>query len=314
MVIMYFAPWSLVHYVSLPTAVFALVNARVWRVGKVDSIRMGRALIAALYLGWFLQATFLQKGFHYSNAPVLILAFAVMAAQRWPIAQIFIAWTLICGTLHYYNDRDRSWLPMLTEFEKERPNTAQQLVPRTKLLNREWKMVWGRCLQRGSDPDLKDYLSFYRYNHCTPGWSDLDRVRVYLETLHLKDGDLICWDDSTHPLYLDLNIKPAIRYMHVNTVLDFRSKREVIRQEVINSGARYVVGDLLIGLYFYEYCQTWEIESDALALPPNFPCIIAHVFPWNQTMVFRAGRYIVFRIDQPIGEVRLPYPARMDKP
>lgn len=314
MVIMYFAPWSLVHYVALPTAIFALANAKVWRASPVEPMKMGRALLAALYLGWLAQATLLQKGFHYSNAPTLLLAFAVMGSFRWPIAQIFVVWTLAGGLLHYYNDRDQSFLPALTQFEKERPYTAQQLVPRTKLFNRDWKLIWERCLRRGSDPDVKDYLSFYRYNHCTPGWADLDRVRVYLQTLQLKDGDLICWDDSTHPLYLDLNIKPAIRYMHVNTVLDFRSKRNIIRQEVINSKARYVVGDLMIGYYFYEYGPTWEIESDILALPPSFPCICAHVFPWNQTIVFRAGRYVVFKIDQPIGEVRLPYPARMDKP
>jgi hypothetical protein len=313
MVIMYFSPWSLVHYASVPMAIVALIRARVWRIGAIDNIRMGQALIAALYLGWFLQATFLQKGFHYSNAPVLILAFAVMASQRWPVAQIFIAWTLICGTIHYYSDRDPSFLPALNQFEKDRPNTAQQLVPRTKLLNREWKSVWRRCLH-GSDPELKEHLNFYRYNHCTPGWTDLDRARAYLGTLQLKDCELLCWDDSTHPLYLDLKLRPAIRYMHVNTVLDFRTKRDIIRQEVIKSGARYVVGDLMLGLYFYEYCPTREIENDALSLPPNFPCICAHVFPWNQTIVFRAGRYVVFRIDQPIGEVRLPNPARMDKP
>ncbi len=313
MVIMYFSPWSLVHYASLPMAVVALIRARVWRSEKIDPIRIGRVLIAALYLGWFLQATFLQKGFHYSNAPVLILAFAVLASQRWPAAQIFVAWSLLGGLLHYYNDRDPSLLPALTQFEKERPNTAQQLVPRNKLLNREWKSVWRRCLH-GSDPELKDYLSFYRYNHCTPGWRDLDRVRQYLETLNLKHGELLCWDDSTHPLYLDLQLRPAIRYPHVNTVLDFRSKRDVIRQEVINSGAQYVVADLMVGWYFYDYCSTWELDSDAISLPADFPCFCREIFPWNQTIVFRAGRYVVFRIDKPIGEIRLPYPARMDKP
>lgn len=315
MVIMYFAPWSLIHYLSLPLAVVALIRARVWRITPIDgNLRIGQALISALYLGWFLQATFLQKSFHYSNAPVLILAFAVMASQRWPVAQLFIAWSLLGGLFHYYHDRDSSFGAALNPLLETKPNTMQQLVPRHKLFNREWTSVWWQCITKGSDPQLKDHLSFYRYNHCTPGWGDLDRVRQFLEPLNLKDGELLCWDDSPHPLYLDLKLRPAIRYPHVNTVLDFRSKREMIRDEVIHSKARYVVGDLAVAWSFYGYCPAWALNDDSLKLPPDFPCFCENIFPWDQPIVFRAGRYVVFRIEKPIGEVRLPYPVRLSKP
>ena len=314
MVIMYFSPWSLIHYAALPMAFAALIRARVWNIAPMDgNARIGTALLAALYLGWFAQATFLQKSFHYSHTPVLILAFAVLTSQRWPVAPIFVAWCLIGGTLHYYQDRDPTLFPWLSQMKQERPNTMQQLVPRHKLLSREWKTVWRRCLQ-GSDPELKTHLSFYRLNHCTPGWNDLHRVRIYLESLKLKDGELLCWDDSTHPLYLDLNLRPAVRYMHVNTALDFRSKRETIRQEVIQSGARYAVGDLAVAWSFYGYGPSWVLDDDSLTLPPDFPCFCTHIFPWNQPIVFRAGRYVVLRIENPIGEVRLPYPVRLNKP
>ena len=53
----------------------------------------------------------------------------------------------------------------------------------------------------------------------------------------LGPGELNCWDDTTHPLYLMLNLDPATRYMHYGTAFGIKSKREVIAEEVARQPA-----------------------------------------------------------------------------
>jgi hypothetical protein len=36
-------------------------------------------------------------------------------------------------------------------------------------------------------------------------------------------------------------------------------------------------------------------------------------FPWNQKPVFRAGRYVVFRVENPLGVIRVPDWDRLDR-
>jgi hypothetical protein len=315
MVIMYFAPWSLAHLAAIPLAVVALVRARVWRIGVVDGVtpeRVGRALLAALYLGWLAEATFLQKTFHYSQAPVLLLALALLASYRWPSSQVLIAWCLIGGALHHYREKSPTLDKWLGAFRAERKFTYQQVVPWNKLINGEWREVWWRCVREGSSPEIKEHLSFYRYNHCAPTWTELDEVRKFLQTLDLKDGDLVCWDDSPHPLYLDLDLRPSFRFLHVNTALDsFISKRPRIRDELMASGHKYVVSDLAVLSFLYEFpCPA----GHDLELPEQFPCFCRDVYPWNQPIIFRTGRYCVHKVEKPITDIRIPHPARMDRP
>ena len=39
------------------------------------------------------------------------------------------------------------------------------------------------------------------------------------------------------------------------------------------------------------------------ALPPAFPKPMAEVFPWNEPVVFRAGRYTVHQVTGPVEAV-----------
>ena len=315
MVIMYFAPWSLIHFISLPLAITALIQARVWRIGAaVSLVKLDRALLAALYLGWMAEAVFLQKTFHYSQTPGHLLAFALVAAYRLPAAQIFIAWCLIGGTLTHYRETRGTFDETLGRFQAEKRFTYQQIVPAHKLINTDWPHVWKKCLLEGSNPEMKNHLSFYRYNHCAPTWTELDEVRQFLQTLNLHDRELVCWDDSTHPLYLDLKIRPGIRFMHVNTALDFRSKRPLIRQELIASGHKYVVSDNAVSRFLYDWYPLDAPENDPMGLPVALPCVCRDVYPWNQPIIFKAGRYYVHRVENPIGEIRMPYPLWINKP
>lgn len=316
MVIMYFSPWSLGHYIAIPLGLYALVRSGFWRLQPTTGespIAMNRALLAALYLGWLTQATLLQKSFHYSHAPVILLMLTLLTAYRWPVCPIFIGWCVIGGTLNHYRETSASFA-FLNDWKEQRPNTYQQLIPRHRLLNDDWRSVYVTCLRHGSSPEIKEHLSFYRYIHCAPTWTDLDEARRFLQTLSLQDGELVCWDDSTHPLYIDLDIRPSFRFMHVNTSLGFRSKRPIIREELIASNHKYVVSDIAVSRYLYDWYSTEPPDGQPLGLPVAMPDFMRDVYPWNQPVIFKAGRYWVHRVENPINEIRIPYPAWANQP
>jgi hypothetical protein len=43
-------------------------------------------------------------------------------------------------------------------------------------------------------------------------------------------------------------------------------------------------------------------------LPAGFPIWGKEVYPWNQPVVFRAGRYVVHEVRDPRGEIDFPMP------
>ncbi|MCE9531108.1 MAG: hypothetical protein K8T89_08290 [Planctomycetes bacterium] len=313
MVTMYFAPWSLIHFMAVPVAFLALIRMRVWRLGPIawmKPARLDQGLLAALYLGWVLEAVFLQKVFHYSQAPVIVLAIALLAAHRVPVGPILISWCLVSASLIHFRDENATLNRWLASFKRELPFTFQQVVPWHRLINDYtlWSSSWKQCVMQGSSPELKDRLSFYANIHCAPNWTELEQVKKYLETLNLKDGELVCWDDTTHPLYLDLKLKPSFRFMHVNTSLEFRSKRPRMREELIATGHKYVVSDVNVSQYIYYGYSMETPPGRPLDLPVETPCFIRDVYPWNQPVIFKYGRYWVHRIENPITEIRIPYP------
>lgn len=189
-----FWPWGLVHLAAIPVAACALRN---------------RSPLAALYLGWIVQAVLLQKPFDYVQVPVLILGFAVLASRGWSVGFPFLIWFLIWG------------FPSLE--------------------------LWPRCWSEGSSPELRDRLGYFTHTPWGTNWEQLRDVEVFLRTVEppLADRELTCWHDSTHPLYLQLGLEPSTRYMHFGTVFPLRGKVDEIRADVIRSTQRYVVSDLM---------------------------------------------------------------------
>ena len=283
----YFAPFSLLHLAAVPLGIFALFRRN-----------EGRAMLAALYLGWLAQATIIQKEFDYAHAPPTLLGLALLASFRWPVGPIFLVWCLTAGLLNEAAGRSDWFNRLKTDY----PLTMRAAVPRHPIVRHERLRLWGRCWYDDSW-ELKDRLTFYPRIHCAPNWADLQRVADFLATKDLHDRDLICWHDSTHPLYIWLGIKPGIRYPHVITAMKFKSKREQIKRETFASPARYVVSDLV---------PVWYLQPDLLdslpppgpadSLPAEFPSWGRNVYPWNQPVVFRAGRYVVHEVKEPTRE------------
>jgi hypothetical protein len=288
----YFAPFSLLHLVAIPVAIHA--------TGRREPTR---ALIAALYLGWLTQAAVLQKVFDYVHAPPTVLAIAVLASARLPVGPVVFGWCLLAGLLHHAVG-EQAWFVRL---EKKYPTTFGQYVPKHASMRPARLALWPRCWCDGSLA-LKDDLSYYESIPSMPDWVNLHVVADYLRTQQVGDRDVIAWHDSTHPLYLDLDIQPGIRFPHVITVMRMTRKIPTIQAETFASPARFVVSDLVA----VSHVQSMTIACPAHAtttLPDTFPDELRGVYPWNQPVVYRAGRYVVHRVDQPHGVIAFPLPG-----
>jgi hypothetical protein len=177
-----------------------------------------------------------------------------------------------------------------------------------------------RCYWEGSTPEIRDRLGQYIDLHCGTRWEELNEVAEYLRALDppLGPGELNCWHDSTHPLYLMLDLDPATRYMHYGTVLAIRSPDDRIRKqvarEVAESRQRYVVSDLKRATQDHARAYEPGAGGDPLRLPEWLSATEGDKFPWNQPVVFRAGRYVVHRIEKPLGVVDIPDWSKLADP
>jgi hypothetical protein len=289
----YFAPFSLLHFVAIPLAVIAIFRR--------DPTR---AILAALYLGWLTQATVIQKVFDYAHAPPMILGIAVLASYRLPVGPVFLVWCIAAGLANEFAAKSE-WM---TWMKRNHPITTRVAVPHHPIAQRDRLALWGRCWHDNSW-ELKDQLSFYPYTHSIPQWAELQLVADFLRSKNLQDRELICWHDSTHPLYVWLEVRPGLRFPHVITAMKFRSKLDVIRREAFESPARYVVSDLVAVSYsMKEPFGPFPPPGPTDRLPPEFPSWGKDVYPWNQPVVFQAGRFIVHEVKDPRGEIDFPLP------
>ncbi|QJW97433.1 hypothetical protein [Frigoriglobus tundricola] len=330
-----FRPWSLVQFLALPTAALSLWEARVWSrrpcgpravpgsgwfyqpAGDACAVP-ARALLAACYLGWLAQVVLIQKAFDYVHVPLVFLGMTVVAGQRWCFGFAYLLWFGAVGVL--MNAADVS--PPLRHAVEAISPPESRLRPyvhleKHPLADGEVMTLWPRCWTEGGSAEMRDRLGQYTDVHCGTRWRELEKVAAYLRTVDppLGPGELNCWHDGTHPLYLMLDLDPATRYMHFGTAFGIRSKRASVAAEVAASRQRYVVSDLLRTNWdrTAAYAPAAWRAGDPLPvwLPPNE----REKFPWNQPVVFRSGRYLVHRLDptKPLGVIRVPDWDRLDK-
>lgn len=268
----FFRPWGYLHFVAIPVAVWSL-----WRIRSSERANAARALLAAFYLAWLGQAIILQRGFDYVRIPDTLLALAIAASTRWVSGFVLLVWGFAFVAL-----------------------CSVQPVVLT---------MWPRCWTDGSTPEVRDRLGHYVDVHCGTKWAELNDVAGFLRTIQppLRDRELNCWHDSTHPLYLMLDLDPATRYMHYGTVFPITSQSDRIRQEVADSPQRFVVSDLR--RMSYKLSDAYAPGADGVhSLPSWFPVSQRDKYPWNQPIVYRSGRYLVHEI------THKPQPEEIDIP
>lgn len=268
-------PWGLIHLAAVPIAVWSLVHT--FNGGELyskDAKTFPRGLLSVLYLAWLGQVLFLQKPFDYVLAPLPILGIAVLCAQNWTNscrvhAGIFM---VSCG--------------FITVAAVHHP-----------LLDPQRLALWPRTWREGSSTEMRDRLALIDARNST-GWQDLARVREFLTGLNLRDGELTCYNNSTLSLYFDLDLHPSTRFLLFDMLLNFfPSRREEIRHDLNDSRQRYVVSDLR-SVDLTRGQAAAELPGRPLSLPPEFPGNWSSLFPWNEPIVFRSGRYVVQRLEK----------------
>jgi hypothetical protein len=165
------------------------------------------------------------------------------------------------------------------------------------LANVDRLALWPRTWQEGSSAELRDRLALIDARNTTD-WQDLSRVRAYLAALNLRDGELTCYNNSTLSLYFDLDLRPSTRFLLFDMLLNFfPSRREEIRHDLDASRQRYIVSDLR-SVDLSRGQAAAELPGRPMSLPPEFPGAWSSLFPWNEPIVFRSGRYVVQRLEK----------------
>jgi hypothetical protein len=273
-----FLPWSLAPCAAVYLAARALKSELASGETPVSPSEMNRpktALLAAFFLGWLFQALFLQLPHQYVLSVTVIPAVVLIGAlYRWrqlslvpaTMRMCFIAFMALIWTMAFRSDR----------------------IP-----------LWARCCREGSTPELRSLLVMRKETAYAVDAKALAKVEDFLVQQGVKDGDVTCMSGCTHPLYLDLNLKPSTRFPQVEmTCLFFTAHRQEVLAELNASHQRFIVSDLVwTGLSTEEAEET--NPNDPLALPRQFPDKFALAYPWNEPIVFRSGRYVVQRVTGP---------------
>jgi hypothetical protein len=274
-----FKGWNLI-YVPATALALLMVGLGLLRRGRANLSDRAGAMLAACYLAWIAQATLLQHPHDYVYVPAIWLALAFVVGfvgklRGRPLrlaAAACIVVFLADALVHH---------PLL------RP---QRLA------------MWPRCWGEGSSPVLRNRLALFSNPH-SPNWVQLEEVAEFLRKIDVKDRELACYNNSTHPLYLALNVEPAIPIMHFDGWLIFYQQHHPQLRQLLNeSGMRYVVGDLQAVLE--DVVPDADSSRQSRALPDNFPPEWRNVFPWYEPVLFRAGRYVVFRVTRPVQALR----------
>ncbi len=272
----FYCPWSLLTFIALPLAVG--LGRKSFQEAGDEPARprlAGGLLLGVLYFAWLLQASLIQLSHEYVLAVTPLMAIPLLCCwDRIAVPSLLLRWAMV-GFF--------AWALAVHPLAKPRALAT-----------------WPLCFMQGSSPLVKDRLSTDAARHVMgeAHWQDLDKVAEFLRSRGVGDGDVTVWDDSSQWLYTDLKISPSNRFIHTAVWLTFfPSRRGEIIQEIQASGARYVVTDVQMAGYSARVARE-DYQRDEPTLPTGMPSQL-DTFPWNQPVVFRAGRYLVHEIQPP---------------
>ncbi len=331
----YFPAWSLFVVLSVPVAVLNLLDARPWRRSPAPTglaarwlpgwvyapsadadARAARGVLAALYLSWLLTALLFQKRFHYVHVPETLLMIAVFAANRWAVSALVLA--LQAAVI--------AWVaagPALTgrpvpewEWEGVAFRHVVWTYPDRDPNRLKW---WTACLSPTTSVPgrVRNGVAFQSDFFAGIDSAEIEEVADFLRAQHVREGEVMAWNDSPHAVYLVLGHRPPIRFMHLSTAVGMGERQyEMVRAEVSRAapGIRYVISDLRRLSLFYSQEDRQRVgepgPSPTDHLPPVVEMAERNVFPLNQPTVFRSGggrgRYVVHALVCPIDDLYEP--------
>ncbi|WP_439621532.1 hypothetical protein [Gemmata sp.] len=346
----WFPPWSLWLVPTLPLALLSVLDAVPWvglaaplaaRPGPVGRLlpwwlwdrtagpaeRFARGTVAVLWLVWAFQSFYVQRGFMYVHMAETLIMFGLWAMHRWSMPFVVLVWLALTSTLWLAADANPDLHARLMTVARhdglgtgDDPDKERYLV-RHPLANPDRMRCWAACWR----PDLTDHernalwdqIKRIQDHEASPGWVELEEVAAFLRAKGVKDGELLAWHDSPHALYLTMNLKPGIRYMHTNTAVSIgpdaqnRVMWELGQRE---GAARYAVSDLK----WANLGRDPEKDAERLGPPASATDLLPagllpwhrRVFPFNQKTVFRSGgghgRYVVHELSGALGDLPPP--------
>ncbi len=266
------SPWFLLHALAVPLSLLTLAGR--WRRSSVDGpVDLDRrrviAVSAAAYLGWTLQAFFLQHLFDYVYVPPVLLAGLVLAclsvsATAASRRRLRFAWTAF----------------------------AVLALASSPLLRQDRLRLWDDCLTADATPRLRDQLAHFD----NPRREDLARVAEFLRRAHVGPRDVCFYNSDFVSLHRQLGLQPPTRYTYLHEIqVFFPERRAQIQADLARSRHRYVVTDLVS-------CGMPRRDAEAigpagpLAPPPAYARSRPASYPWSCPVVYRAGTYLVHRV------------------
>jgi hypothetical protein len=248
----WYVPWSMIHLAALPAAIDVLTRSLSPRTAVpsagAEPAPSSQPLLAALYLGWLVEANVFQQQFDYHLVPPVLLAIALLAGHRWVRTRPFVLGLIFPIVL------------------------AVAVHP---LLRGERWTVWGRCWREGSSARVRDRLTVIEH-HVAPNWQELKQVQDFLRSQDVRDGELTCFSLSTLHLYREMNLKPSTRYVMLwSVIFYFRHHWAEVERDLKASRARFVVVDL----------RSAPLPAEAEARFCRWPQ--AYAFRTNRYIVYR---------------------------
>ena len=340
----WFPPWSLLIVPTVVLAVLSIVDAAPWLgspagdgpIGRrlpgwlwdreaAAEARLARAALAALYLVWAAQSFLIQRGFMYVHMAEVVLMLGLWAAHRWCIPAAVILYLALTSTLWVIGDQ--SWKVRNRMYQIARHDSRpaadpdyEHYVMRHPLADMQRLRLWPRCW-RTNLTEHERYLLWDQLKRLTDheaafSWEELDEVAGWLLARNVRDGELIAWHDSPHVLYLMLDIKPGIRFMHINTAQNISDEAYArVQAELAAKGgiARYAVSDLEYPTLGFSPEKRLALLGPLIEEKSLLPVALDEKartkFPFNQRAVYRTrggtGRYLIHELSPPLGDTPL---------
>jgi hypothetical protein len=313
-------PWSLLHFAAVPWSLLLIVRAFSSTTSFDSSdAHYSQSLFGVFYLAWFLQSNLLQHQFEYQLVPPVLLAISLLAGERNlrpPLIVGSVAW--FAASYLGWIRHDEFWTGQLHlqwsqvflliawlggDWMIRRQAVLAALAWATiqfPLYSQTERQLWLDCVREGSTPEIRNRLQ--KESNVLPDWVSLANIEEYLRQQGVGDRELTCYSFSAVPLYVQLGIQPATRFVLLwSAIAYFQNHREQIGLELAESPQRFVVNDLrLLGQSKEEATIMWSDQS--LPKPQELPPGIRGYFPWTEPIVFKSGPYLVHRVR----ELQLP--------
>lgn len=167
-----------------------------------------------LYLAWGATALLLQRQFHYVHVPETLLMIAVLAANRWAAVVVALlteaavmAWLALIPVMGWPPPPEWRW----------EGKWVRHLVWTYPDHSPERLRWWPACVRHEVSGEVRNGVAFQSDYFSGTNLAELEEVAVFLRSQNVKDGELMAFSDSPHVLYLMLNVRPGLRFMHLST-------------------------------------------------------------------------------------------------